>query len=274
MKQIVWLATFIILLTGCAKKNVNSSVPQPLTPKPTPELAIRATIDRAITYQTIDGFGFFGAKSVWWEGNRDNLYSDDWATQVIKDMGITIWRTELYPPSTPTVPQDADFDKQKPTIEGLKKIADANKVPLKFIFTVWSAPADLKCAIDADGNPRSVIPNPGGSKKGGTVDPAKYIQYGNWIADGIQLFKNLGIDIYAVSPQNEPLFVQEFNSSKYNPNGIYPNMIKNSVPVIKTRFPNVKVFGSENMLQMEGGKDRQYFFNANLMSRHFRKLIF
>ena len=254
----------LMILISCSKRN------NPATPAPPPpviaDVTTTATIDRTTTYQTIDGFGFFGAKSVWWDGNTSNLYSDDWATQVIKDLGITIWRTELFPPGTPTVPQDADFIKQKPTIEGLKKIADANRVPLKYIFTVWSPPADLKCAIDANGNPISGTPNPGGTKKGGTLDPAKNTAYGNWIADGIQLFKNSGIDIYAISPQNEPLFVQDFNSCKYNPVTVYPNMIKNCIPVVKARFPNVKIFGSENMLGMEGGNDRQYFYNANLMS--------
>lgn len=258
------LITFVFLFTACNKKSTGPTVSPP-PPPPVTEVTSTATIDRAITYQTIDGFGFFGAKNVWW-GDAASLYSDDWATQIIKDLGVTIWRTELYPPSTAEVQQDADFNKQKATIEGLKRIADASRVSLKYIFTIWSPPADLKCAIDANGNPQPGIPNPGGTKNGGTLDPEKYIQYGNWIADGIQLFKNSGVDIYAFSPQNEPLFTQSFNSCRYNPVAIYPNMIKSVIPLVKTRFPNVKIFGSENMLEMEGGKDRQYFYNANLMA--------
>ena len=252
---------FIILLAACSKKNVGSiTTPPPVVQ----EISTTATIYRSQKYQTIDGFGFFGAKGVWWD-NAASLYSDAWATQVIQDLGITIWRTELYPPSTPAVPQDGDWNKEKPTIEGLANTAAANRVPLKFIFTVWSPPADLKCALDANNILISGTPNPGGTKNGGTLDPAKYTQYGNWLADGIQLFKNLGIDVYAFSPQNEPLFKQTFNSCYYNPNGGYNNMLKNVIPLVKAKFPNVKVFGSENMLEMEGGKDRQYFYNANLM---------
>ncbi len=261
---LVKLIIAIVLLAGCDKKNTGLVTPPP--PPPVTEITSTATIDRTTTYQTIDGFGFFGAKSVWWDGNTANLYSDAWATQVIKDMGITIWRTELYPPATAAVPQDCDWNKQKPVIEGLKKIAADNRVPLKYIFTIWSPPADLKCAIDADGKPITGTPNPGGARNGGTLDPAKYTEFGNWIADGIQLFKNSGIDVYAFSPQNEPLFVQTFNSCKYNPVSVYPGMVKNVIPVVKARFPNVKVFGSENMLEMEGGKDRQYFYNTSLMA--------
>ena len=262
-KCLLLLAVISFITVACSKK---SSTPVPPLPPVVPQINSTATIDRTVSYQTIDGFGFFGAKSVWWDGNTANLYSDAWATQVIKDMGITIWRTELYPPATLAVPQDGDWNKQKPVIEGLKKIAADNRVPLKFIFTIWSPPGELKCAIDADGNPITGTPNPGGAKNGGTLDPAKYTGFGNWIADGIQLFKNSGIDVYAFSPQNEPLFVQTFNSCKYNPVTVYPNMVKNVIPVVKARFPNVKVFGSENMLEMEAGKDRQYFYNANLMA--------
>ena len=33
---------------------------------PRPVAAADLTIDRATTYQTIEGFGFFGAADVWW----------------------------------------------------------------------------------------------------------------------------------------------------------------------------------------------------------------
>jgi O-glycosyl hydrolase len=246
--------------SSCKKKNDGSG-----EPSPTPDSSIKATvsIDRSIKLQTIDGFGFFGGRNVWW-GNASTLYSDAWAKTVIEDLGITIWRTELYPPATVNIPQDADFNKQVQTIEGLKKIADENKVPLKYIFSIWSPPADMKCAITSEGIPIPGTPHPGGTKNGGTLDPAKYTDFGNWIADGIQQFKDLGVEIYAFSPQNEPLFSQFFNSCRYNPVDVYPNMLKNVIPVVKSRFPAIKVFGSENMLEMEGGKDRQYFYNANL----------
>ena len=185
------------------------------------------------------------------------MYSDAWATQVLEDMGITIWRNEYYPPSTPEQSQDADWNKQKPVVEGLARIAKSKNIPLKFIFTVWSPPAHLKCAIDADNNPIPGTPNPGGTKKGGTLDPGKYEEFGNWLADGIQLYKDAGVDVYAISFQNEPLFRQEFNSSVYKPQNWYTAALKNVVPVVKARFPAVKFFGSENMLEMEGGKDRQ-----------------
>lgn len=146
-------------------------------------------IDRSQKFQLIDGFGFFGAQSTWWS-DPSELYSDAWADQVINDLGITIWRNEYYPPATPGQSQDADWNKQKPVVEGLAATARAAHVPLKFVFTVWSPPADLKCALDENNEPLSGTPNPNGTKKGGTLDPAKYTAFGNWLADGIQLYKN------------------------------------------------------------------------------------
>lgn len=252
-----------LVLTGCGKKS-NDPKPNPTpNPDPTPDVTATATIDRSTTYQTIEGFGFFGARDVWW-GNENNLYSDAWAEQAIKDLGITVWRNELFPPSTDSVVQDADFNKQKKTIEGLKKIADANRVNLKYILTVWSPPADMKCATDVDGNPLTGVPAPGGTRNGGTFDPAKYVQYATYLKDGLQKYKDLGVNIYALSPQNEPLFTQSFNSCAYNATS-YSNMIKNVIPSVKTQFPNVKIFGSENMLEIEAKDDSYlYFFHNGL----------
>jgi O-glycosyl hydrolase len=155
-------------------------------------------------------------------------------------------------------------------VEGLVKIAAQYKVPLKFTFTVWSPPASMKVAMDANGEPISGTPNSGGTKgtgnAAGTLDPAQYTAFGNYLADGIQLYKDAGATIYAISPQNEPLFKQSFNSNYYKP-ARYSEMLKNVIPVVKAHFPGVKIFGAENMLEIEAEKDRQYFYSADLMKK-------
>ena len=70
------------------------------------------TVDNNATrFQTIDGFGFFGAQNTWWS-SASSLWSDAWGDQVISDLGITIWRNEHYPPSDQMNQQDADWNKQ------------------------------------------------------------------------------------------------------------------------------------------------------------------
>ena len=81
------------------------------------------TINKSARNQTIDGFGFFGAQNTWWSG-ASSLWSDAWGDQVISDLGITIWRNEHYPPSDNLNQQDANWTKQRPVVQGLKRKAD------------------------------------------------------------------------------------------------------------------------------------------------------
>jgi O-glycosyl hydrolase len=227
---------------------------------------VTLTLDKGVTYQTIDGFGFFGAHDVWWGGAAD-MWNEDWGEKVITDLGITIWRNEYYPPATANSAQDADWDKQKPVVEGLKAIADAHGVDLKFVFTVWSPPEDLKWqssftwpgdenATRSDGSVST--------KNGGTLNPDKYNEFADWLKEGIQLYEDAGIQLYAFSPQNEPMFTQTFNSCTYTFQW-YNDMLKAVVPLIKADYPDVKIFGSENMLDMEGADiNWPWFYHSNL----------
>ena len=227
---------------------------------------VTLTIDQSTTYQTIDGFGFFGAYDVWW-GSSGNMWNDAWGEMVISDLGITIWRNEYFPPATPGAQQDADWTKQKPVVEGLKAEADQHGVDLKFIFTVWSPPADLKwqSSFSWPGDENATRnEGPVSTKNGGTLNPNKYNEYADWLKEGILLYKDAGIDLYALSLQNELMFTQTFNSCTYTFEW-YNDLLKGVVPVIKDDYPSVKIFGSENMLDMEGATiNWPYFYHSNV----------
>lgn len=248
------LMILIFFLGACKKNNAGGSNP-PITPDPplpvTTSVAI--SIDKSVKFQTIQGFGFFGGQDAWWSGPQD-LWNAAWGEKVITDLGITMWRNEIFPPATPTAPQDANWAKQKPVVEGLKAIADRNNVNLKFLATVWSPPADLKWTANLTwaGDPAATRgPGTVSTKNGGTLNPNKYPEYADWLKANIQLYKNLGIDLYGLSLQNELMFSQSFNSCTYT-SAWYNQMVNGVAPLIKATFPNVKIFGSENMLEMEG----------------------
>ena len=221
------------------------------------------TINKGVTFQTIDGFGFFGAMNTWWS-SPSSLWSDAWGDQVISDLGITIWRNEYYPPADQFSGQDADWNKQRPVVRGLKAKADQYGVNLKFIFTVWSPPSSMK--VKVENNTRLIgTPHPFGTKQGGALDPTKYGAYANYLADGIRLYQNEGINLYALSPQNEPFFVQSFNSCWYKQEW-YPEMLINVIPSVKAAFPNVKIFGSEGMLEMEAADNNwPWFYHKQIL---------
>ena len=221
------------------------------------------TINNATRFQTIAGFGFFGAQNTWWS-SASSLWSDAWGDQVISDLGITIWRNEYYPPADPFSGQDADWNKQRPVVRGLKAKADQYGVDLKFIFTVWSPPSSMK--VKVENNTRLIgTPHPFGTKQGGALDPTKYTEFADWLEDGIRLYQSEGIDLYAFSPQNEPFFVQSFNSCWYKQEW-YPEMLIGAIPRVKAAFPNVKVFGSEGMLEMEAADNNwPWFYHKQIL---------
>lgn len=227
---------------------------------------VTVSIDKTTSYQTVDGFGFFGAQDVWW-GSAGNMWNDAWGEKVISDLGITIWRNEYFPPATPNAGQDADWAKQKPVVEGLKAKADAHGVDLKFIFTVWSPPEDLKWQSsftwpgDENATRTEGLQT---TKNGGTLNPNKYDEYATWLKEGIQLYEDVGVDLYALSLQNELMFTQTFNSCTYTFEW-YNDLLKAVVPQIKADYPEIKIFGSENMLDMEGADiNWPYFYHSNV----------
>jgi O-glycosyl hydrolase len=253
-----FLSTLIIffflanLLPACSKGGSDPVInPEPDPVASLPKVTI--TVDKSIKYQTIDGFGFFGANDVWWK-DAASMWNDAWAEMAISDLGITIWRNEIVPPATYTQTQAADWNKQLPVVRGLKVKADKYKVPLKFIASVWSPPAEFKwvCSFTWAGDDKATR-NEGtvSTINGGTLNPSKYPDYAEWLKSNIQLYKNEGIDLFALSLQNEPLFVEPYNSCTYTTQW-YNQLLVNVVPAIKAQFPAVKIFGSEHMLAMEG----------------------
>jgi glucuronoarabinoxylan endo-1,4-beta-xylanase len=230
-----------------------------------PAASATVHVDRATHHQTIEGFGFFGARDVWWS-DRGKLVDPAWASLVIDDLGLTMWRNEYYPPGSE---QDADFGKQRSVALALRDRATASRVPLKTILSVWSAPAGMKCESDRDAV-HDGKSHPGGTKGGGAVCPSRRDAFAGWLIDGLKLYAGIGVDVYALSLQNEPLFRQSFNSGRY-PQAAYAELLAAVGPKVRAAFPQVKFFGAENMLEIECGRDGGEFdpwwYTGNLLAQ-------
>jgi glucuronoarabinoxylan endo-1,4-beta-xylanase len=227
--------------------------------------AAEVKIDRAQRFQTIDGFGFFGAHDVWW-GQAKDMANPAWFDLVIKDLGITIWRNEIHPPADAIAAQDADWPKQKPAVQGIWDAAKAAGVDLKVILSVWSPPSSMKCVAD-DNGVRDGQPHPGGTKNGGGLCPSKRSEFASYLVAAIKQYADIGVGVYALSFQNEPLFVEPYNSCVYTQKE-YADTLAAIGPVIHAAYPNLKLFGSENMLAIEcGGANGfdPYWYTANIM---------
>jgi O-glycosyl hydrolase len=189
--------------------------------------SVKISVNKNTTYQTIDGFGAHGAMDVWWENGP--FYNQAFLDRIIDDLGLTIIRNEYYPPGD----NQCNLAKQAPYLQAMKQKAAASGEPLKFIATFWTPPAAFK-----DNN---------SIKEGGRLLPDNYAALGKYAVSAIAAYKDIGIDLYALSLQNEPNFKEPYNSCVYN-RGEYRDMLKAAGPVIKTSFPNVKLFGAEHMV--------------------------
>jgi glucuronoarabinoxylan endo-1,4-beta-xylanase len=215
------------------------------------------TVDVGMTYQTIDGFGFFGPRIVWWgSSNASAFYSDAWLATVVDTLGTTLWRNEYY---SEEARQDANWAKQTPAVQALHNKAVASGNPLKFIYSVWSPPSAMKvaCTNGCWGDP-TTTPYADGIKNGGCLATSQHTALANWLVQGIQNYQNLGINLYAISFQNEPLFCQFYNSGFYS-YGYYAAVLAAIGPVVKATFPNIKFFGAEHMLAANMNDGRSQF---------------
>jgi glucuronoarabinoxylan endo-1,4-beta-xylanase len=157
----------LTFLTGCEREDDD---PQP-EPEPVP---LTLTINTDITYQTIAGFG--GANRIW-------------GTQFLKpaeakkafgtdetDLGMSIFRVRIASNST-----------EWPLI--LESVKEAQNYNVKILASPWSPPANLK-------SNNSIV--------GGYLLPENYEAFKDYINSFVAYMDANGVNIYAISIQNEP----------------------------------------------------------------------
>jgi O-glycosyl hydrolase len=209
------------------------------------------TIDRATKYQSIEGFGFFGAADAW--RSQATVLNTTWSQMVIDDLGITMWRNEYYPTATADAPQDTQWDAQKPVVQSLYAAANASKAPLKTVLSVWSPPAEYKCVVTTNGIPDwgtclTPLIRPTDTTGGNILDPSMVNSFAGWLVAGLQMYKDIGVDVYGLSMQNEPML---WDNSCFYGQEQYAQHLSEVGQIVKASFPKVRLFGPENMLGIE-----------------------
>ena len=229
------------------------------------------TVNRATKYQTMEGFGFFGGRGPWWDSDDPNyFFSDAWLEMMFANLGATMWRNEVYPhvPVTGNSGnQDATWSKQRPCAQAIDAYCRERGVDVRILLTVWSPPKDYKCTIDDD-EKFQIGKRPTSTVGGNVLDPEQVSAFRDWLVSALQMYKDAGLNVYAMSFQNEPYFWQSFNSCFYfqdrSDHYDYHTFMKTINPGIRN-FTNkdgtkVKTFGSENMLEMEAAKENVEWF--------------
>jgi len=200
-------------------------------------------IDSTQTYQSIDGFGFAltGGSASLINGlsatNKENLLQELFTTDStnigVSYLRISIGASDLsdHAFSYDEVQGDSTLsyfslsEEQTDLIPVLKRIIELDP-NIKIIATPWSAPAWMKT---------------NGSYVGGSLKPECYKIYADYFVKYIQEMQAEGINIEAITPQNEPL--NEYNNpSMVMDAGEENDFIKNYLaPKFKANNINTKI---------------------------------
>jgi glucuronoarabinoxylan endo-1,4-beta-xylanase len=140
-------------------------------PEPLP---VPVTINTDITYQTIAGFG--GANRMWGTQFLKPAEAKKAFGSDETDLGLSIFRVRLA----------SDSSEWQLILESVK---EAQKYGVKILASPWSPPANLKSNSNA---------------VGGYLLPENYGAFKDHINSFIAYMASNGVDIYAVSIQNEP----------------------------------------------------------------------
>lgn len=246
-------------------------------------------INASQTFQTIEGFGGFGAKDVYW--CNGSFFNDAFINDVVNDLGLTIQRDE--------VPINFELinDNNDPAVTDLSKYNlttfEWSTQPLgvripyfkalkaagvqKFIATVWSPPLWMK-NNNAIGNGTTNQ----ASAPAYTTSPTSttnqlrtdmYDEFAEMCAAYCKIFKQqVGIDLYALSIQNEPRFSQYYQSCVYNGTALH-DLLK----VVGKRFADdglaTKFFVPEDVGWFDGANGLIQPVLADAVAREYVSFI-
>lgn len=208
--------------------------------------------------QEMDGFGF--AEAYWANYLFANEKRDEVLNLLLGESGLrcNIVRGEIFPSygigkgipndfqidaNTNISPSDSYFDlldasdgdvKAEYSRRGqlwLSKEAKFKYGVEKLIFSVWSPPTFLK---------------DNGSLSKGRLETVFYPDFAKFIAEFCTAYNSLGLNVYAVSPANEPEYPAEWNSCKWTSKELGKFISQDLYPTLRANNLDTKIYFGEN----------------------------
>ena len=226
-------------------------------------------IDASKKFQTMEGFGGFGAQDVYWSSGP--FTSADFVNTLINDLGLTILRdnipTNFEIENDNNDPHNTDLSKYNlhnatPGHDGklddhLQYLKDMKAAGLnKLIVSIWS-PAPWMKYNNKVGNgttDQTSAPDYTYTPDANTnqLKTDMYEEFAEMCVAYIKIIKQeTGIDVYAMSLQNEPRFSQFYASCVYN-----GEALRNVIKVVGKRFKDeglqTKIFMPEDVGWLDG----------------------
>jgi glucuronoarabinoxylan endo-1,4-beta-xylanase len=219
---------------------------------------INVTTDASVKHQTMDGFGGFGAQDVYWSGGP--FTSTSFVNDVIYDLGLTILRDNI-----PTNFEDVNDDSDPNTTnlsnfhygsftDHIQYLKDMKAAGLqKLIISCWSPAEWMKTNNNVNGDKADAPAyNPNPTSANNQLRTDMYEEFAERCVAYIKIVKQeTGIDVYAISLQNEPRFSEPYESCVYDGNALL-DLIK----VVGARFAKegiiTKIFMPEDIGYLDG----------------------
>jgi O-glycosyl hydrolase len=205
-------------------------------------------VDLGVRFQTIDGLGGFGPAKPWWEDppHFDARYLD----RIVGELGTSVVRTQLYWDFEPANDDDNPRHLEpgrfnlRPDSGNGKQLAFIRAVGargVKVIASVWTPPVWMK--RDPDDRPAPFCHG----QCGGHLDPSMRDEFAEYLVAYVKMLKaETGVDLYALSLQNEPLFAEGYESCVYT-EADYAATLKVVGARLHAERLKTKVFGPEHM---------------------------
>lgn len=171
------------------------------------------TVDSSVVYQQIDGFGASSAFTG--DGITSSQADLFWSTT--NGVGLSLLRVEIEPDGT---------------YPGFATMQKAQAHGVKIWGTPWSPPASMKTN--------------GTTTNGGSLIASDYQAYADYLANYVlTLKKSYGIDLYALSLQNEPEHVATWESCIWTGQQFHDFLLNNLLPSLTKNGVTAKIIMPE-----------------------------
>lgn len=199
--------------------------------------------------QPIEGFGAFGAEKVWWE--QAPHFDQRFVDLIVDDLGSSLVRTQLYwdgePENDDADPEHLVTERFRfgPSSDNGKQFAYlkalAQKGGVRILASVWTPPPWMK-----EGTDDSLASFCRG-QCGGRLAPAYRRELAEYLVAYLREFqRQVGVELYALSIQNEPLFANPFESCVYTA-AEYAATLKEIGQRLTREGLRTQLFGPEHM---------------------------
>jgi O-glycosyl hydrolase len=136
-----------------------------------------------------------------------------------------------------------DQETMIPFVKRAKAAIERRGETFKLVASPWSPPAWMKAPVPSTGEPSMTdSASPNGLLPGDRVRQS----WASYITKWVQAYANSGVDVWAVTPQNEPEFNAPWEACKWNASGELDFINRFLGPILKSSFPQINILAFDH----------------------------